>query len=312
MGDQPKRAGLLDYLKRAALSRWNLLLVGAGTVFAFLTGHPDAVLPVVMAAEVGWLTLATSNARFRQLVDSEVLSASEETAAPERLMGRVQQMLGGLDEATRARFDALRVRCEDLRRIGRAVKASAPGVEVPELDDVQLEGINELLWTFLRLGYARCSLDKFFRTTTRGQLERAVADAKAKEAQLAGRSDETAERMRQSLEGTLAAAQARLDNFDKAKNNYEFLGLEMDRIETTLAGLVESAVNRSDPASLSKEVTAVADTMKHTEQTLAELGDLTDLQNSDDEVPVLVGQKGAGMVASAGSPESPSTTRPRR
>jgi len=295
-----RRAGLFDYVGRALKNRWNLLLLGAGTVFSFLTGHPDVVLPVVVAAELGWLTVATSNARFRQLVDSEVLAASSARAAPVALMARVQQMIAGLDQTSLGRYEALRRRCEELRRIGRAVKDSDEGVDLPELDQAQLDGINEMLWTFLKLAYARSALDRFFVATNRGIIEKALRDAKAQEAQLEGRSDANAERMRASLEGTRQAAEARLENFDKAKGNYELLGLEMNRIETTLAGLVEAAVNRNDPAYISSEVNTVADSMKHTEQTLAELGEIADIRGGDDEVPVLVGVRSEGAKGRAG------------
>ena len=43
---------LLKYIKTAFANRWNLLAFFAGCALAILSGHPDVVLPIVLAGEV--------------------------------------------------------------------------------------------------------------------------------------------------------------------------------------------------------------------------------------------------------------------
>ena len=48
-------AGMVEYLKRAFLYRWNLLLFLGGAAAAALSPWPDALLPLLLAAEVAYL-----------------------------------------------------------------------------------------------------------------------------------------------------------------------------------------------------------------------------------------------------------------
>ena len=55
------------------------------------------------------------------------------------------------------------------------------------------------------------------------------------------------ERIKHSLEDSVAAQELRLENYKKASENAEFVRLELDRIEAKIQALVESSVNRQDP-----------------------------------------------------------------
>ena len=48
-------AGMVEYLKRAFLYRWNLLLFFGGAAAAALSPWPDALLPLLLAAEIAYL-----------------------------------------------------------------------------------------------------------------------------------------------------------------------------------------------------------------------------------------------------------------
>ena len=62
-------AGIAEYIKRAFLYRWNLLLFFGGATASVLTPWPDALLPLLMAAEVTYLGMLVSRPRFRDAID---------------------------------------------------------------------------------------------------------------------------------------------------------------------------------------------------------------------------------------------------
>src|SRR5438093_12410844 len=93
----PRSAGVLDYLKRALLSRWNLLLLFGGATAALLSPWPDALLPLVGAGELLYLGGLISMPRFRQAVDAEVAAQNRVAVAAARPPAQsVSQTLGGL------------------------------------------------------------------------------------------------------------------------------------------------------------------------------------------------------------------------
>ena len=71
-------AGLTEYLKRAFLYRWNLLLVTGGAVAAALSPWPDAMLALVAAGELVFLTQLVSSTRFRDAIDAHVYKEGKE------------------------------------------------------------------------------------------------------------------------------------------------------------------------------------------------------------------------------------------
>ncbi len=76
---------MLKYFKAALTSRWNLLALFGGVGAAVISGSWDVVLPLVLAAEAGYLALVGSNAKFQNYVDmQEHLEARGNTLATQR------------------------------------------------------------------------------------------------------------------------------------------------------------------------------------------------------------------------------------
>ena len=65
------------------------------------------------------------------------------------------------------------------------------------------------------------------------------------------------ERFVHSLQDNLAAQQLRFDNYGRAKQNAEFVRLELDRIEAKIQVLAESTVNQQDPNFLTSQIEGV-------------------------------------------------------
>src|SRR5580698_3124748 len=116
-----KSAGLAEYLKRAFLHRWNLLLFTGGLVAAGLTPVPDALVPMVLAVEVAYLGGWVAHPRFREAVDAQVykeIKAPQAVAASQSLAS----VVGSLSLESRKRFEQVRDRCLEMRSIAQGVR----------------------------------------------------------------------------------------------------------------------------------------------------------------------------------------------
>src|SRR3954471_24122148 len=68
---EPKRAGLLRYLKEAFVFRWNLLILGGAGAAALLSGHFDTLMPLVAAAELTYLAGLSTLPRYQAAIDAK-------------------------------------------------------------------------------------------------------------------------------------------------------------------------------------------------------------------------------------------------
>ncbi|MCC6592973.1 MAG: hypothetical protein IT479_06820 [Xanthomonadales bacterium] len=280
----PRAPGMGDYLKAAFTWRWNLLGLFAGTTFAVLAPATGAVLSLVAAAELLYLTGLVSFPKFRRSVDAKLLGRSPEWEQreedPQTLLTR---MLNELGPGPANRFKDLRDRCLRLRRIARGVAAGAP--EAPQADQLRGGGLDQLLWVFLRLLYAQQGLWKFLEQTDRNALEAQSMDLEKRLAALGADSDE---RIKRSLTDAIATTTMRLDNLKSAETNNQFIDLELERIEAKILALSEMSVNNQNPDFISTQVDSVADTMAHAENAIRDLNLLSGLSSDIDKAPRLL------------------------
>jgi hypothetical protein len=152
-----------------------------------------------------------------------------------------------------------------------------------------LAGLDRLLWIYLRLLFTQNSMEQFMQKTKEDQIQ---ADIQNLENRLKGVADETAnpqrQKVRKALEDNLETSRARLANFQKARDNYELVKLEIDRLENKIRSLSELAVNRQEPDFISGQVDQVAESMVETERTMGELQFVTGLQTTDEAVPEML------------------------
>jgi hypothetical protein len=277
----PRAPGLGDYLKAAFTWRWNLLGLFAGGAFALLSPAPGAMLPLLAAAELVYLTGLVSFPKFRRSIDARMLGRSpeweEREEDPQTLLTR---MLNELGPGPATRFRDLRDRCLRLRRIARGVAAGAP--EAPEADQLRGGGLDKLLWVFLRLLYAQQGLWKFLEQTDRSALEAQLKDLEMRRAAL---DENTDERIKRSLTDAIATTTMRLDNLKSAETNNQFVELELERIESKILALSEMSVNNQNPDFISTQVDSVAETMTHAEHAIRDLNALTGLSSNIEQAP---------------------------
>ena len=96
------------------------------------------------------------------------------------------------------------------------------------------------------------------------------------------------ERIVKSLQDSIAMGELRLDNYERAKKNAQFVSIELDRIEGKIQALAEMTVNRQDPDFLSSQVDSAAESMRQTEKAVSELQHLTGLADELQEPPAIL------------------------
>jgi hypothetical protein len=281
---------MLDYLKRAFATRWNLLLFFGAAVGAALTPWPDSLLPLIAAGEMIYLGGLVSIPRFREAVDAEVAERAR-TAAGSPPVKSVTDMLGGLNPDAQLRFMKLRKRCLDMRSIAQTAGGAGAAAETT---DLWTPALDRLLYGFLRLLGQHNSLLRFLRSTTEPELVQGLDEVKKKLAAAQGAGDE---RMIHSLQESVSIAEQRLDNYQKAEKNAEYASLELDRVEAKIQALIEMAANRQDPNLLSSQVDAAADSMHRTESTLNQLQQITSVADEPDVVPAILDQPAKRTVS---------------
>jgi hypothetical protein len=294
---EPKRAGLLRYLKEAFLFRWNVLVLAGAGAAAILSGHGDIALPLVAAAEITYLAGLAALPRFQAAIDArahaEERGSIGQAAAPARdaasARDRIVEVLRSLSEDRRARFLRLRARCVEMTRIANAVRGETTDASGASTD-LRQPALDRLLWVFLKLLLSDQAIARFLEAADAGQILHTIGDLtdriKKREA-LVPETDREADRILRSLHDSLATAQLRMDNITKAKSNAEFVAAELDRLENKIQAVTEMAVSHSDPDEMSSRIDAIADGISQTEQTIRELQTITGMTAADETPAIL-------------------------
>ena len=275
-------------MKNAFLYHWNLLAFGAGVGFAALTG-PVALpaLALVVAAEVAYLGLLGTHPKFQKFLAAQGAKAARGGESA-RADAALRQVMAALPPQAVQRFEGLRGRCLELRQIAVGLKDPTRAGEPMPLEELQLAGLDRLLWTFLRLLFTQHMLERFLQRTGEAQIRRDIENLEQRQRQLAeGPDDPQKQKLRKAIEDNLETSRARLANLQKARDNSELVRLEIDRLENKICSLSEMAVNRQEPDFIVRQVDEVASGMVQTERTMNELQFATGLA-VDEEVPQLV------------------------
>jgi hypothetical protein len=274
-----RSAGLGEYLKRAFRYKWNLLFFFGGLAAALLSPVPDALVPLVAAAEAAYLGGMVAHPRFRQAVDAQVY---REAKAPQAVAASqsLASILGTLSKESRQRFEQIRNRCLEMRSLARGVR----GAQGKAGEDLSTPALDRMLWVFLRLLVSDEALREFLAQTNIDEI-RSRMDETSKKLEAAKGGDE---RFVHSLQDNLAAQQLRFDNYGRAKQNAEYVRLELDRIEAKIQVLAESAVNQQDPNFLTRQIEGVTESMHTTEKAIRDLNEITGMVDQMQEPPAIL------------------------
>ncbi|HUG89775.1 MAG TPA: hypothetical protein VML55_03015 [Planctomycetaceae bacterium] len=275
--------GLLKYVKAAFLNHWNLLAFLGGSAFALVSGRPDIWGALVVAAELAYLGFVGTHERFQKYVDIQERQAArgQQSEHAQRALAR---MMHALPKDALQRFETLRTRCRELRQI--ALDLQHPGGGAQRLDELQLAGLDRLLWIFLKLLFTEFSLRRFFEKTRGERIDEEIDRIERRLREEESRTP-LRERVIDTLRDNLETSRQRLANLQKARENHELVQLEIGRLEAKIRSLSELAVNRHEPEFISGQVGQVAESMVETERTINELQFVTGLDGTSD-VPELV------------------------
>ena len=169
-----------------------------------------------------------------------------------------------------------------MRAIAVGVRGAADA-QHESADEIRTPGLDRLLWLFLRLLLSKTALDRFLQTMSSEAIAPRVEQLRKDLA--AAQSAETTSGSSGRLQDSIAMAELRLDNYERAKKNAQFVSIELDRIEGKIQALAEMAVNRQDPDFLSSQVDSAAESMRQTEKAVSELQHLTGLADELQEPP---------------------------
>ncbi len=279
--------GIRRYFRAAFLQRWNLLLFFGAIGLTVASGMQD-LAPVVMAAELAYLTGLSAMPRFRTAIDAKIAAQErgEDRTLTPSAESTLQRMIESLPSTALRRFLSLRQRCTEMREIAAGVRghAQTDSGDVAA-DAMRSSALDRLLFLFLKLLVSQAMLERFLNTTSERELELRLQDVQTRRAEAQTSNDE---RIVRSLADSEADATLRLDNYRRSMKDAEFVNVELDRIETKIRALVEMAVSRQDADALSVQVTAAADSMKQTEDAVNSLQHLTGMESALEDTPPIL------------------------
>jgi chemotaxis protein histidine kinase CheA len=285
------------YLKVAFTNRWNLLAFFGALGFALLSGQPDVFAPLVLAGELTYLGLLGTHPKFQRYVDAQAAKVVREhgSMSAERTL---QRILSALPEKSLQRFKALRARCVELRQIALALKDPSqveslgtppPAQAENPLEELQLAGLDRLLWIYVRLLFTQHSLERFLQQMSEEQIKKDIERLETQLERLPDNpTDPQQQKIRKTVQDNLETCRARLANFQKARDNNLLVQLEIDRLENKIRSVSELAINRQEPDFISAQVDQVVSSMVQTERTMNELQFATGLELSDEAAPELL------------------------
>ena len=288
MAKKAGQVGFFSYIKTAFLNHWHLLALGgttvAGGILAATGVDPLIVFPLIAAGEMAFLGGLAVQPKFQKYVQAQ---AHKQDKARVKI-DTTDRIFNALDPRSRARFEELRRRCQNLQRLAEGIGPSGLG----EVESMHTEGVNKLLWVFLKLLYSKRSLEMFLETTDELRLQADIDKVQQRTERLGPVAEDTeAEvKMRRTLDDTLNSANMRLQNWLKAQENHQYIELELDRIDAKITSIAELSVNRQDPDFITHEVDGVAATMEQTEAAMNELQFLSGLDDHELSPPEFMEQ----------------------
>jgi len=278
---------LIKYIKKAFLYHWNLLGVATGAAVAFVSGYPDVILPVLAALELIYLAGLSSNSRFQDAVIAA--ERKNEKAIRSSSSTKLNRILTALDNEDRSRYEGLKDLCLELRHIADRIKGTIK-TELEVISDVQVNSINRLLWMYLKLLYSKNALESFFKAINVNEIEARIKRAQER-LEAMGMEDNDSEadaKRRESLMDTLQTSQKRLENYRISTENYDFIGLELERLYAKITSLAEMGINQQDPNLITNEISVVSSSIEKAERTMDELDFITGFSFQDEEPPDLL------------------------
>jgi len=289
---------LTGYLREAFKSKWNLLLFVGALGFAVLSGGAGVFVPLVLAGELGYVGVVGSHPRFQRRVDAK-RGQAERQKQLQAEQAKLNALLVTLSPDRAQRYENLRTRCLEIRRLARELRDPAAAAAGNPVEELQLEGLDRLLRIYLRLLSAQQTLGRFLDATSQRDIERNVVELERRLAS-AGGADPARAKIAESVRDNLRTCRQRLENLQKQRTSHELMCLEINRLENKIQALSELALNREKPEKIAGQVDEVVGTLTDAEKVLDELEFATGRTDGDELFEGL--ERGAGKPAAQAAP----------
>ncbi|MEW6283116.1 MAG: hypothetical protein AB1758_31170, partial [Candidatus Eremiobacterota bacterium] len=201
-----KPLGMWDYIKGAFNAKPNVKGLGAVPVnwlYVLGVGVLGLVNPgfwfIGAGLEVAYLMMVSHDPRFRKWM--EAIAEAEQSGDH---LARKRAMLSGLSHERQQRYMTVEKNCGQLFKLSDAGAAMRPVVE----------GVNQMLWVYLKLLVSSQMLESHLRATSRKDLESQIQSYEAEYE--SARADPAREKVARSLQSTLEIARKRLENLEQA------------------------------------------------------------------------------------------------
>src|SRR5262249_39906970 len=135
----------------------------------------------------------------------------------------------------------------------------------PSFEELQIAGLDRLLWIYLRLLFTQHMLEQFFQRADARKIQQDIGKLEEQLRRMdADPANRQKQKMRKAVEDNLQTCRERLENCQKARDQGELVRLEIDRLENKIRALSELAVNRHEPNFIAGQVDQVVSGMVQT------------------------------------------------
>ena len=272
--------GIGDFVRAAFKVPYNIILFVGGIAAGVVSQHPEIVWPLVAAGEIVYIATLSTNARFQAVVRAQRNQRLVGDSA-----GLVPQLLDRLSPARVERFERVRRRCLDLQR---SLQAEGQNRVEGVLDGQLAEGVNKLLWVFLRTLVQQQTLATFCDTMPRAEIEATLHKTEA-----AMQQPDLPEAMQAAHEENAKVMRQRLENFQRAQENLEAVAVRLVRVENSIMLVQEQALTRRDPSFVESEVRSVTDGLHSLEEMMRSMDIPPTVAVSEDVTPDFMKMPGA-------------------
>jgi hypothetical protein len=160
-------------------------------------------------------------------------------------------------------------RYEKLARLCSLIVKSADNLRIRNQEDLRISGLNQLLWTFLKLLNSKIKISKILSQVTKQDIEKEISKISTQMEQ-----EDKSSAFYRSLQGTLEIEKKRLENLIKAGESIKVVDSELDRIEKQVTLLHEEYLVSSDPDILTAKLDNVMQSLQGTSRWMSEHNEL--------------------------------------
>jgi hypothetical protein len=256
--DTDLNPGIWDYVCKAFNARPIGMFVPPNWIGLGIFGILGVLNPgfwvIGLGLELGYLSVLATHHRFQRFV-----AATQQLETQQQWQTKVEALVRQLSKEDQQRYRNLETRCRTLLEQQVSLQTPSPGLLA------QGEGLNKLLWVYLRLLTTRQALTRIIRgsagaTDETGGIENRIS---ALQAQL---NSPMSEDLKKSLSGQIEILQQRLEKRSEAKQKLDFLDAELTRIQEQVELVREQAVLSADPEAISQRIDQVTTTLGGTNQ----------------------------------------------